>query len=68
LAALITGPHFAISSFRNAPSACGVEPAGTTPSLSNRALIAGSPSTVLVSALTLRMISGGVLAGITKAK
>src|SRR5262245_32963860 len=68
LAALITGPHFAISCLRKVPSSSGVEPAATTPSLSNRALIAGSPNTVLVSTFTLRTISDGVLAGIMYAK
>ena len=38
-----------------------------TPSLSSRALIAGSRSTATVSAFILRTISGGVLAGTTKA-
>ena len=63
----MTGPHFAASSLRCAPSASGVDPTMITPSLSSLALIAGSASTARVSAFILRMISGGVFAGTTKA-
>src|SRR5262245_46886289 len=67
LAALMTGPHLAISSLRCAPSASGVEPIGIRPRLSSLAFTAGSASVAALSVYILWMISGGVLAGMKKA-
>src|ERR1700704_6866198 len=63
LAALIMGPHSSVSARRRAPRSAGPEHTMVTPSRSNLALIAGSPSTPTVSALILCTMSGDVFAG-----
>src|SRR4029077_6381181 len=58
---LMSALHRAISDRSSFPSSSGEEPPATYPVSASLSLIAGSASTVLVSALILRTISGGVL-------
>src|SRR6185437_2382599 len=68
LAALITLPHFSVSSAMSLPKSAG-EPPSTVPSrLASRALNFGSASAALISLLSLSTISAGVFRGAPRPK
>src|SRR4029077_18356691 len=63
LAALITLPHFSVSSAMNLARSAGAIVIGTEPSSAIRALIAGSARPALICLLSLSIISGDVFLG-----
>src|SRR4029077_21093871 len=63
LAALITLPHFSVSSAMNLAKSAGAIVIGTEPSSAIRALIAGSARPALICLLSLSTISGDVFLG-----
>src|SRR5215470_5535124 len=63
LSALTIGCHFAMSLLIRLVKSCGVPPSGSELSLASAALNSGVRTVSLISALSLAMISGGVLAG-----
>src|SRR5215510_8296597 len=63
LAAVITLPHFSVSSAMNFPNSADVIDIGSTPKPSSRGFMLGSAAKALTSLLSLSITSAGVFRG-----